>query len=120
MEYRCRLGTPGGEIIEGIYAAENEAHLRRELSFGAQLLMTDAYGALTVAEAALWQQLTPVASYVWALAVLGERFGVVEATGVLIGLAGVTYGTILGHKSAGAAKASARTVTDATEPVKPA
>ena len=90
------------------------------LSFGAQLLMTDAYGALTVAEAALWQQLTPVASYVWALAVLGERFGVVEATGVLIGLAGVTYGTILGHKRPGAAKASARTVTDATEPVKPA
>jgi type IV pilus assembly protein PilC len=31
MEYRCRLGTPGGEIIEGVYVAENEAHLRREL-----------------------------------------------------------------------------------------
>ena len=31
MEYRCRLGTPGGEIVEGVYVAENEAHLRREL-----------------------------------------------------------------------------------------
>jgi len=31
MEFRCRLGTPGGEIIEGIYVAENEARLRREL-----------------------------------------------------------------------------------------
>ncbi len=30
MEFRCRLGTPGGEIIEGIYAADSEARLRRE------------------------------------------------------------------------------------------
>src|ERR1044071_1721164 len=30
MEYRCRLGTPGGEIIEGIYIADSEARLRRE------------------------------------------------------------------------------------------
>ena len=30
MEFRCRLGTPGGEIIEGIYAAESEARLRQE------------------------------------------------------------------------------------------
>ena len=22
MEYRCRLGTPGGEVIEGVYVAE--------------------------------------------------------------------------------------------------
>jgi len=31
MEFRARLGTPGGEIIEGVYVAENEARLRREL-----------------------------------------------------------------------------------------
>jgi type IV pilus assembly protein PilC len=31
MEFRCRLGTPGGDIIEGIYVADNEARLRREL-----------------------------------------------------------------------------------------
>src|SRR5262245_814353 len=31
MEYRCRLGTAGGELIDGIYVAESEAQLRREL-----------------------------------------------------------------------------------------
>ena len=31
MEFRCRLGTPGGEILEGIYVAESEDRLRREL-----------------------------------------------------------------------------------------
>jgi type IV pilus assembly protein PilC len=30
MEFRCRLGTPGGDVIEGIYVADNEARLRRE------------------------------------------------------------------------------------------
>ena len=30
MEFRCRLGTPGGEIIEGVYVAESEDRLRRE------------------------------------------------------------------------------------------
>ena len=31
MEFRCRLATPGGEIVEGIYVADSEARLRREL-----------------------------------------------------------------------------------------
>ena len=31
MEFRCRLATAGGEIVEGIYVAESEARLRREL-----------------------------------------------------------------------------------------
>ena len=31
MEYRCRLGTISGEIIEGVYVAQSEAALRREL-----------------------------------------------------------------------------------------
>ena len=30
MEFRCRLGTPGGEVVEGIYVADTEARLRRE------------------------------------------------------------------------------------------
>ncbi len=30
MEYRCRLGTSGGDIIEGVYVADSEARLRRE------------------------------------------------------------------------------------------
>lgn len=31
MEFRCRLGTTSGEIIEGVYVAQDEAALRREL-----------------------------------------------------------------------------------------
>jgi type IV pilus assembly protein PilC len=31
MEFRCRLGTAGGEIIEGVYVADSEARLRRDL-----------------------------------------------------------------------------------------
>jgi type IV pilus assembly protein PilC len=31
MEFRARLGTPGGDIIEGVYVADSEARLRREL-----------------------------------------------------------------------------------------
>jgi type IV pilus assembly protein PilC len=31
MEFRCRLGTPSGEVIEGVYVAPSEVALRREL-----------------------------------------------------------------------------------------
>ena len=31
MEFRCKLGTPGGQIVEAVHAAESEAHLRRDL-----------------------------------------------------------------------------------------
>jgi type IV pilus assembly protein PilC len=31
MEFRCRLASPNGEIVEGIYAAETEARLRHDL-----------------------------------------------------------------------------------------
>src|ERR1051325_2039817 len=31
MEFRCRVATAGGEIVEGVYVADSEAHLRREL-----------------------------------------------------------------------------------------
>src|SRR5919198_1254800 len=31
MEFRCRVATAGGEIVEGVYVADREAHLRREL-----------------------------------------------------------------------------------------
>src|SRR5215510_2339807 len=31
MEFRCRLGTTSGDVIEGIYVAQSEAALRREL-----------------------------------------------------------------------------------------
>jgi type IV pilus assembly protein PilC len=31
MEFRCRLASPNGEIVEGVYTADNEARLRHEL-----------------------------------------------------------------------------------------
>lgn len=31
MEYRCRLGTPSGEILEELHVSDSEAHLRLEL-----------------------------------------------------------------------------------------
>ncbi|PYR82290.1 MAG: type II secretion system F family protein [Acidobacteria bacterium] len=31
MEFRCRVATAGGEIVEGVYVADTEVHLRREL-----------------------------------------------------------------------------------------
>ena len=31
MEFTCRLGTASGEIVEGVYVAQSESHLRREL-----------------------------------------------------------------------------------------
>lgn len=30
MEFRCRLGSAGGEVTEGVYAAESETSLRRQ------------------------------------------------------------------------------------------
>jgi type IV pilus assembly protein PilC len=31
VEFRCRLASPNGEIVEGVYVAESEIHLRHEL-----------------------------------------------------------------------------------------
>jgi type IV pilus assembly protein PilC len=31
VEFRCRLASPNGEIVEGVYVAENEVRLRHEL-----------------------------------------------------------------------------------------
>ena len=31
MEFRCRLASATGEIVEGVYVAESEARLRHEL-----------------------------------------------------------------------------------------
>ncbi len=31
MEFRCRLGTPDGDVVESVYVADSEAHLRHEL-----------------------------------------------------------------------------------------
>lgn len=85
------------------------------VSFFAQLLMTHAYGALTVPEAALWQQATPVASYAWALVLLGEGLTPQATLGVLLGVAGVAYGTVLGHRPAGG-RAGTTTVVEPVDP----
>ena len=54
MEFRCRLGTPGGDIIEGIYVAESEARLRRELEEkGLYVLAIQRAGALGLGSLAL-------------------------------------------------------------------
>jgi type IV pilus assembly protein PilC len=54
VEFRCRLGTPGGEIIEGIYAAESEARLRREFEErGLYVLGIQRAGSLSVGRLAL-------------------------------------------------------------------
>jgi type IV pilus assembly protein PilC len=31
MDFRCRVASPGGEIVEGIYSSESESRLRHEL-----------------------------------------------------------------------------------------
>ena len=31
MEFRCRLASPNGQIVEGVYSADTEARLRHEL-----------------------------------------------------------------------------------------
>ncbi|HSN90565.1 MAG TPA: DMT family transporter [Anaeromyxobacteraceae bacterium] len=73
----------------------------------AQLLMTEAYGTLSVPEAALWQQLTPAASYLWALS-LGEPITAGTVVGVALGVAGIVYGSVLGHRPREPASAEAR------------
>jgi type IV pilus assembly protein PilC len=47
MEFQCRLGTPQGEVVEGIYVAESESRLRHELEEkGLFVLDIRARGAL--------------------------------------------------------------------------
>ncbi|HSL23603.1 MAG TPA: type II secretion system F family protein [Vicinamibacterales bacterium] len=52
MEYRCRLGTSSGHITEGIYVADSEATLRRELEEkGMYVLAIERAGRLPFAGA---------------------------------------------------------------------
>lgn len=68
------------------------------LAFGGQMLMSEAYGVLSVSEAAVWLQLLPIIQYLLAMPLLGERATAAGLAGVLITVAGVAYGTILGHR----------------------
>jgi drug/metabolite transporter (DMT)-like permease len=67
-------------------------------AYGAQVLMTEAYGALSIGEAAVWLQLTPIAQFVLGALLLGEAVTATAALGVLASVAGVAYGTVLGHR----------------------
>ncbi len=54
MEFRCRLGTPGGEIVEGVYVAESEARLRREFEEkGLYVLAIQRVGRMALGSIAL-------------------------------------------------------------------
>ena len=47
MEFRCRLASASGEVVEGVYVAENEARLRHELEEkGLYVLSLQQKGAL--------------------------------------------------------------------------
>ena len=70
------------------------------LAFGGQLLMSEAYGALSVSEAAVWLQLLPIVQYLLAVPLLGERATAFGLAGVLITVGGVAYGTVMGHRKA--------------------
>ncbi|HZY05506.1 MAG TPA: DMT family transporter [Anaeromyxobacteraceae bacterium] len=74
-------------------------------AFAAQVLMTEAYGALSVPEAAVWLQLTPIAQFLLAAPLLGEPVSAISMAGVLLGVAGVAYGSVLGHRAPAAAPA---------------
>jgi drug/metabolite transporter (DMT)-like permease len=82
--------APGPWAVAGVMALA---------AFAAQVLMAEAYGALSISEAAIWLQLTPLAQYVLAAAVLGESISAAGTAGVLVGVAGVAYGTVLGHRA---------------------
>jgi drug/metabolite transporter (DMT)-like permease len=67
------------------------------LALMGQVLMAQAYGALSVAEAAIWLQLMPVVQYLLAVPLLGERATSAGLLGVALTVTGVAYGTLLGH-----------------------
>ena len=73
-------------------------------AFAAQVLMAEAYGALSISEAAVWLQLTPLAQYALAALLLGESITAAGMAGVLVGIAGVAYGTVRGQRRAPAAE----------------
>lgn len=85
-------------------------------AFFAQISMTEAYGALSIPEAAVLQQLTPIATYLWAL-LLAERITGVTGLGVLLGVAGVAYGSLFGARPGAASPEASRVpVLPAEEP----
>ena len=57
MEFRCRLASPSGQIIEGVYSADTEARLRHELEDkGLYVLSLQPKGAVAGVSIQLPQQ----------------------------------------------------------------
>jgi drug/metabolite transporter (DMT)-like permease len=84
-------------------AAWGLAALMALAAYGAQVMMAEAYGALTVGEAAIWLQLTPIAQVALGAALLGERLPALALLGVLVGVSGVAYGSVMGSRRPGGA-----------------
>jgi drug/metabolite transporter (DMT)-like permease len=83
---------PGGVVPWSV------ALLMSVLALVGQVLMAEAYGALSVAEAAIWLQLMPVTQYLLAVPLLGEQATASGLAGVALTVTGVAYGTVLGHR----------------------
>jgi drug/metabolite transporter (DMT)-like permease len=66
-------------------------------AFAAQVLMTEAYGALSVSEAAVWLQLIPLAQVALAVPLLGEAMSGPQLLGVAVGIGGVAWATAWGR-----------------------
>ena len=77
------------------------AILMSVLAYGGQMLMSQAYGTLAVSEAAIWLQLLPITQYLLAVPLLGERATAFGLAGVIITVAGVAYGTVMGARRRG-------------------
>ena len=69
-------------------------------AFAAQVLMTEAYGTLSVGEAAAWLQLTPIAQFLLAGLLLGEAVTAAGLLGVGLSVAGVAWASALGPRAA--------------------
>ncbi|WLT30382.1 DMT family transporter [Geothrix sp. PMB-07] len=83
---------PGGWMPWGL------AGLMSLLAYAGQMLMSDAYGTLSVSEASVWLQLLPIFQFLLAVPLLGERVSSWGLAGVLITVAGVAYGTAFGAR----------------------
>jgi drug/metabolite transporter (DMT)-like permease len=90
--------SPWPGLSQGGLGTWGLAVLMSLLALGGQLLMSEAYGTLAVSEAAVWLQLLPIVQYLLAVPLLGERATGAGLAGVLITVAGVAYGTVLGHR----------------------
>lgn len=89
-------------------AAWGLAGLMALAAYGAQVFMAEAYGALTVGEAAIWLQLTPIAQVGLGALLLSERLPGLALAGVLVGVGGVAYGSVMGSRRPGVTPVAAR------------